>query len=70
MYLNIQNGANKKTYTLTNAYAKASDVSGDGQITAIDYSRIKLFNSWNIRAQNETNEISDVYCSLIIIFHT
>ena len=44
--------------------------SKDGNCMLYSLPRIKLFNSWNIRAQNETNEISDVYCSLIIIFHT
>ena len=46
--------------------------SKDGNCMLYSLPRIKLFNSFNIEPQNENekNEISNILCSKIIIFHT
>jgi WD40 repeat protein len=46
--------------------------SKDGNCMLYSLPKIKLFNSFNIEFQNENekNEINNVYCSKIIIFHT
>ena len=49
--------------------------SKDGNCMLYSLPRIKLFNSWNIQIFNnneniDINKLNNVYCSIIIIFHT
>ena len=49
--------------------------SKDGNCMLYSLPRIKLFNSWNIKIENnnenfDINKLNNVFCSKIIIFHT
>ena len=48
--------------------------SKDGKCMLYSLPRVKLFNSWNIEAQNdgenENNNLKNILCTNIIIFHT
>ena len=44
--------------------------SKDGNCILYSLPRIKLFNSRNITLQDEDQNVSDIICTIIIIFHT